>query len=257
MKHTISPMARFWRILSILCLALTVLFFPWPPTRIGSIFFGILTACLFLQFLMTRAGKQHMLCRVLSIIGTALFGLFVLSMVYIQGIILTGMSTDAQAQQADVVLVLGAQVYQTGVPSATLQKRIDTARDWLIQHPDGLAVLCGGQGANEPFPEALAMYQSLVRQGISADRLLLEDTSTNTIENIAHAKLLLDARLPAGYIAAVISSDFHLARARHLLQQADITPYAIAAETPYLIQRIALHIREYGSILGLMVTGRW
>lgn len=248
---------RFWLVLAVLSAIAALPQLLWPPARTGGVFFGVLAVCCFGEYLMLRNREQHVFFRFFARAGQILFGLFLVSFVLVQAVIFGGMRADPQASEANAVLVLGARVYESGVPSATLQKRIDTAKTWLDAHPETVAVLCGGQGANEPFPEAHAMRDALAAQGISEERLIIEDASNNTIQNIANAKQLLTARYPDGFTTAVISSDFHLARARRLMVHAGLDPYAVPAPTPYFAQRLALHLREYGSIMGLVLTGRW
>lgn len=247
---------KLWKWLALLCGIAAVLLLPWPSSRFGGVFLGALAVGCGGEYYMLKHRRQSRVCNFFAVLGRVLFVLFLLSMALVQGIIFAGIHADPEAADADAVLVLGARVYENGMPSATLAERLHVAADFLKAHPNAVAVLCGGQGANEPFPEAEAMRRYLTAHGISETRLIPEDTSVNTIQNIANAKFLLDARLGV-YRTAVISSDFHLARARRLLLHAGLNTYAIPAETPYFFQRVALHLREYGSIMGLMLTGRW
>ena len=66
--------------------------------------------------------------------------------------------------------------------------------------------------------EAEAMRDYMVSHGADPARLILEDASSTTIENIANAKKLL----PEGAAVAVITNDYHLARARRLLAHAGL-----------------------------------
>ncbi|RHV72780.1 YdcF family protein [Butyricicoccus sp. OF13-6] len=83
--------------------------------------------------------------------------------------------------------------------------------------------------------------------------LILENKSSTTIQNIANAKKLL----PEGADVAVITNDYHLARARRLLAHAGLGDAGVPAKTPYPGQWMAVRCREYCSIMGLMFTGRW
>ena len=120
--------------------------------------------------------------------------------------------------QADYYLVLGALVNPNGQPSAALAARCDTAIAVLNVNPGSQAILCGGQGGDEPCTEAAAMQDYMIAHGADADRLILEDKSSTTIQNIANAKKLL----PEGAAVAVITNDYHLARARRLLAHAGL-----------------------------------
>ena len=101
--------------------------------------------------------------------------------------------------------------------------------------------------------EAEAMQDYMVAHGADAERLILENKSSTTIQNIANAKQLL----PEGAAVAVITNDYHLARARRLLAHAGLGDAGVPAKTPYPGQWMAVRCREYCSIMGLMFTGRW
>ena len=129
----------------------------------------------------------------------------------------------------------------------------DTAIAVLNVNPGSQAILCGGQGGDEPCTEAAAMQDYMVAHGADAERLILENKSSTTIQNIANAKKLL----PEGAAVAVITNDYHLARARRLLAHAGLGDAGVPAKTPYPGQWMAVRCREYCSIMGLMFTGRW
>lgn len=245
-----------WTLFGVFCLWLGVRMLLWPPSRFGGGVLTLLGCCCGAEAYFVSQSAKSSVKRMVACVGRSLFLLFISSFLVVQGVILQGMQEDAQAHHANVILVLGARVYMSGTPSATLIERLDVANAYLQANPNAMAVLCGGQGENEPCPEAVAMQRYLVRQGVDAERLLLEAASNNTIQNIANAKAMLE-RNHENYTTAVISSDFHLARARKLMEHAGLDAYAIPAHTPYVTQRISLHIREYASIMGLVLTGRW
>ena len=72
------------------------------------------------------------------------------------------------------------------------------------------AIVSGGKGANEPFPEAQGMADYLKAHGIEEGRILQESKSKTTQENIVNSKKLI-----AGDNASVgiITNDFHMFRA--------------------------------------------
>ncbi len=244
---------KIWLALAAVFAVGGVIQLPWAPSRFGGVFFLVLAVGCAGEWLMLRLRDRYKVCRVLSVVGRVLFGLFLVSYIAIQGIILHGMRADPEAADAEYLLVLGARVYEDGRPSAALAARLDTAYDFMQEHPEVTAILCGGQGSNEPCPEAEAMYDYMVDKGMDADRLLLEDESSNTIQNIENARALIGDR----HKTAVVTSDYHLARARVLMERGGLDACGIPAPTPYPAQRVSVHCREYCSILGLMLTGRW
>lgn len=89
----------------------------------------------------------------------------------------------APAANADYVIILGAQV-RGETPTLVLNARINAAAEYLKKHPEAVCVASGGKGTGENISEAEAIRRGLVRLGISVDRILLEDCSTSTVENL-------------------------------------------------------------------------
>ncbi|NMM94467.1 YdcF family protein [Bifidobacterium oedipodis] len=144
------------------------------------------------------------------ILGVACFGV-------VEARIIAAMNTTA-GPGLDYVIVLGAQVRESG-PSRVLRYRLNTAIDYLNDNPKTICVVSGGQGANEPFPEAQGMTEYLEEHGISADRILEESKSTTTEENIRYSLKLLDkASADGGQSTAdasvgLVTNNFHMFRA--------------------------------------------
>lgn len=110
----------------------------------------------------------------------------------------------------DFLIVLGCAIRKDGTPTPLLRGRIDRALDFAKQQEQetGKApffILSGGQGADECISEAECMRRYLAAQGVPEERMLLEDKSTDTAENMAFSKKLILERVrpgkepPAGY----------------------------------------------------------
>ena len=83
----------------------------------------------------------------------------------------------------DYLIVLGAHVEGTRMTRALLE-RTRRAFSYLCENPRTRAVLSGGMGTGEQITEAQAMYNYLTEHGIDERRLILEEHSTNTKENL-------------------------------------------------------------------------
>ncbi|MBQ9644621.1 MAG: YdcF family protein [Lachnospiraceae bacterium] len=145
----------------------------------------------------------------------------------------------------DYLLVLGAQVHEQG-PSIVLKYRLDTAADYLEQNPETLCIVSGGQGPNEPFPEAAGMKQYLLEKGIAEERILTEDASRNTKENMEFSRKLLTGNTVR---VGIVTNDFHIYRAMALARQADfanVQAVPAPSSVPYLPNNL---LREF---LGVM-----
>ena len=244
---------KIWAALAVVFAGLGGACLTWDPIRFGAVFLGALAVGCAGEAFMVQFAEKYPLCRRVAVVGRVLFGLFLASFVGIQTLIVSGEQADPEVYDADYVLVLGAHIYPDR-PSAALQSRLDAAADLLGQNPDATLVLCGGQGPDENMPEAHMMRDYLIEQGVPESCLLIEDESNNTIQNIANAKAEFDL---AGKKTAVITNEFHLARARRLMDQAGLDAYGLPAPTPYLSLRLVSHLREYCSTLGLILTGRY
>lgn len=133
----------------------------------------------------------------------------------------------------DVLVVLGAQVRPDGSPCSALRMRLDTARDYLLAHPRCRCIVSGGQGANEPQSEAECMASCLAFGGVNPERILLEDQSRNTIQNLRFSRELLLEERPQG--VGIVTNDFHLKRSLAIARREGIpNPKGIAAPSTRL-----------------------
>ena len=158
-------------------------------------------------------------------------------------------------EDADYLIVLGARV--DGIrPSKSLRYRLEAAAEYLVEHPGCRAVLSGGQGPDEGISEAECMYRWLTDAGIEPGRLLLEDRSTNTAENLQNSAAVIESEDAAGRKLSELkivlcSAEYHLCRARLLSQKIiGIDPGTLPAPTPRPVLRLTYFMRE---ACGLMV----
>ncbi len=114
----------------------------------------------------------------------------------------------------DYIIVLGAQVRSDG-PSTVLRFRLEKAKKYLDENPDTVCICSGGQGENEPVSEGAGMKEYLVGLGIDESRIIVEDQSHNTRENIKNCASLI----PEGASAGIITNNFHVYRALYLTRR--------------------------------------
>lgn len=136
-------------------------------------------------------------------------------------------------------LVLGSQVNGT-TPSADLQVRINTAAVWLKKNPSSKVVACGGKGKGESITEAECIRRGLTAKGIAANRILLDDKSVNTDENIKNAKKLLGSAKSV----AIVTDDYHTCRARLLAEAVGLQAYPVPSKTPDSCRTVSV-MREF------------
>lgn len=145
---------------------------------------------------------------ILLCMGVMIFGI-------VEGFIISGFSMKGQPG-ADYVIVLGAQMKADG-PSKALQYRLDEAIRYLNENPSSKVIVSGGQGSDEHISEAQGMYEYLVEKGIEKDRIIKEDKSVNTTQNLAFSTEYLDRERDS---VAVVTNNFHVFRAVKIAEKA-------------------------------------
>lgn len=146
-------------------------------------------------------------------------------------------------EKADFIIILGARVHGEE-PSLSLQYRIDAAAEYLLQNKSAIAIASGGQGPDEGISEALAIKRGLEKLGIETSRILLEDQSTSTYENVTFSKALIADTTQHG---VVVSNDYHLYRAVLMAEEQGLLLTGLPAKTP-TISRVTAHLRESAAL---------
>ncbi len=117
----------------------------------------------------------------------------------------------------DYLLVLGCGLKKDGTPTPLLKGRLDLALafDRKQKEETGLEatfVVSGGQGPDEVCPEAHSMRNYLLEQGIPETRIMTEDRSADTAENMSFSKKLMDEKIPDAKVA-FFTTNYHVFRA--------------------------------------------
>lgn len=127
------------------------------------------------------------------------------------------------------VIVLGGGI-RGDQPSLMLRKRLDAARGYMLENTEAYCIVTGNQGPDEIMPESVVMKNYLVSAGIPPERVIVEDKSTNTRENLKFAAgLMPDKNAPA----VVVTDGFHQLRANFYARKASLTAYGISSVTPW------------------------
>jgi uncharacterized SAM-binding protein YcdF (DUF218 family) len=146
-------------------------------------------------------------------------------------------------ENADYIIILGARV-KGSVPSLALAGRINSAADYLKDNRNTMAIASGGKGPGEDISEAESIKRELVGKGIDEARIILEDRSTDTYENIEFSKAFIPENAKTG---VVVTNNFHVYRSIMIAKGQYLDVYGLPAPTP--IQAIPKsYIREYMAI---------
>lgn len=171
----------------------------------------------------------------------------------VESFIIRDARTDT-AQPADYIIVLGAGVNGT-VPSLSLRDRLVGTYDYMTANPNCIAVVSGGQGPGEDITEARCMYDWLVSKGIAPERILMEEQATSTLENLRYSMEIISAQGGTDSVIGVVSSEYHLHRAKLLAERVGIDALGIAARTSYPTVKVNYFIREAFAMTELYVFG--
>ena len=90
----------------------------------------------------------------------------------------------------------------------------------VVENPDTIVIVSGGKGYNEPCTEAQGMFDYLVRRGIPAERILQEDKSTNTHQNLKFSSSLMESKSCS---VGIVTNNFHIFRSIGLARKQGFT----------------------------------
>ncbi|MBP3755016.1 MAG: MATE family efflux transporter [Lachnospiraceae bacterium] len=216
-KMTILPLILL--IAGILCIlyGITIML-----ANSGSKFFLVWYAgglCFVALAFLFRSGIIAKLPMAVKGIAVFLISLGVIFVIATQCMVISGFR-DNTKEGLDYIIVLGSQVKTSG-PAVVTRMRLDKAYEYASANPETIIIVSGGQGSNEPASEASVMKDYLVGRGIDESRILMEDKSTNTSENLQFSASLYEGL--SGSSVGIVSSNFHIYRALAIAKKCGYT----------------------------------
>lgn len=180
---------------------------------------------------------------------------------------------------AEYVIILGAQV-RGEVPTLVLNARIKAAAEYLTEHPNAIAVASGGKGSGENISEAEAIKRGLMRLGISEERILLEDASTSTAENLRFSANVIQqyeaSTGGAGFEGntangnpggekiyfvpedvVLVTSDFHVFRGVKLAKNLGYKQISGLGATDFFAVTVQYYVREFFAVIAECFRGNF
>lgn len=212
------------------------------PAAIGIVFIAYATLKLLL-----KGGNiiRHTAFRRIVIIG---FCLFMLLFTIVEGLILSNAYIKkSEDTTVNYVIVLGCGIFSDGQLTLTLIKRLNVAYDYLIEHPDTMCIVSGGQGPNEPTTEAYAMAEYLKDLGFDESRIIQEGKSTSSNENLMFSKAIID-QFDKEPTVAIATSDFHVFRTKLLAKKIGLEAIGLPCTTTWYIW-INSYLREFLAVI--------
>ena len=156
------------------------------------------------------------------------------------------------APDKDFVIVLGCGIRKDGTPSPLLRGRIDRALDFARKQKaetgkDLIFVTSGGQGPDEVISESAAMKRYLLEQGVPEERILEEDRSTDTFENMKFSKAKICAVDPEAKVA-FSTTNYHVFRSGLFARRVKMRAVGMGAKTKWYFWPNA-SVREFVGLL--------
>ena len=154
----------------------------------------------------------------------------------------------------DYVIALGAGLLGGERVSRLLGDRLDKAAKVYKRSYTACKIICsGGQGPDEKLSEAEAMKNYLIeKRQIPAEDILLEDRSTDTMENLVNSKALIESR-KGRKITAVVTSSYHIFRAMVYARRISFPVTGIGSHVAFYYWPSAM-IREYAALVKYYFT---
>ncbi len=137
-------------------------------------------------------------------------------------------------EKGATAITLGNRATKDG-PGELLRGRINATHRYLTENADTTALLCGGKTKKDYTQEAVCMYYELKKLGIRENRLVIEDKSLSTYENILFSQRIIQDT-DKNKNLAIVTDRFHQLRARFIVRKLKIKVKvgAVNSLTPFL-----------------------
>ena len=152
----------------------------------------------------------------------------------------------------DFLIILGCGLRKDGTPTPLLKGRLDRAISFAERQMDETGkpltfITSGGQGPDEVISESAAMKLYLMEHGIPEERIIEEDRSTNTFENMSFSKEKICQIDPQSKIAFA-TTNYHVFRSGLFARRVKMRAVGMGAETKWYFWPNAA-VREFAGLL--------
>lgn len=163
------------------------------------------------------------------------------------------------AYNKDYMIILGCGIRDDGTPTPLLKGRIDKAIEFSRQqyamtgHAPSF-ITSGGQGPDEVISESECMKRYLMQQGVPESRIIKEDRSADTFENMKYSREKLEEAgksIPDTKVG-FSTTNYHVFRSGLYAKRVKLQAEGIGADTKWYFWPNA-SVRE---LVGLMTEHR-
>lgn len=164
----------------------------------------------------------------------------------------------------DYLMVLGCGMRPDGTPTPLLAGRVDRAYEFDVAciaagGKPTTFVPSGGRGPDELMSEAQSMRDYLVKKGVEPERIVLEDRSTSTRENMVYSREVIERHAGRDANEAVVAfstTNYHVFRGYVYAHQAGMVAEGMGSSTKtyfwpnaFLREFAGLLVAQWGGIL--------
>ena len=152
----------------------------------------------------------------------------------------------------DYLIILGCGLKRDGTPTPLLQGRIDRALDFAARQKAETGreltfVTSGGRGPDEAVSESASMKRYLMEHGVPEERIIEEDRSGDTFENMKFSKEKIWAIDP-GATVAFSTTNYHVFRSGLFARRVKMRAVGMGAKTKWYFWPNAA-VREFVGLL--------
>lgn len=207
--------------------------------------FGI---CLLPAVLWVVRLNSQKLYRILRALALSVFAACAVGMGTLLAVMLPAARSDVNHIPAGTAVVVPGCLLRGDEPGDMLRDRLDAALAYLRADRTAPCVVTGGYfGA---YTQAAVEKAYLVSKGVEPSRILVDDRSATTYQNLQNAKKLLGS----AKAVAIATDGYHQYRSQFYARELSLLPYALTSKTP------ARHIpdswaREFLAVLKARATG--
>lgn len=152
------------------------------------LYFGVLLISF--SFLYKKYGHDKCFKRLIRIVKPFIISCLILFL--ITEAFIAGYSFEKNTDDTDYMVILGAGL-RGETMTMTLRNRMEDSYNYLENNINcEYVVVSGGMGPGESISEAEAMERYLLSKGIDKKRIIKEEKSTSTYENLLFSKALIE-----------------------------------------------------------------
>lgn len=216
-----------------------------PSNLLSLLFSVLLCAYLFVWPIIGSMKKDAFSTRLYM--AVTLFALYLLALMAMYALsAILNLVHLKKKRRLNYIVVLGCGIRGREV-TPLLASRIDRGIGLLQHNPHAQMILSGGQGPGEEIPESEAMAAYAVQKGVDRNRIIMEQKSVSTEENLLFSKELMNREKPK---IAIVTTAYHVFRALILARKQGMKCVGFGAKTKWYFTLNAL-IREFVGYLSL------